>query len=445
MGLRFRKSVKICKGVKINLSKSGASLSLGGKGSTFNFSGRGAKHTIGLPGTGFSYTTSINKGKKSASRKSTAPSSRVASSVSTPSSVNVSMNDKGKVTILDENGNEIIDASIIRKIKATSSYKAMVENLDRQRREKINEMVSSSETENQKFIDIYTYSSYVKTKPQFEYEINNLKPKEFEAIPYDVEKPNEESIRKELTNEANEMIKGFFLTVGKQRKKYVEEHLFDRLNQETQKWEKGYSAYNQEQTKQKEIFEKQSLKENEEIKRFLTKKMNGDEKAICDEFDSWINEIELPVEININYDWFSTYGLMLLDVDLPEIEDLPQSIMIKTDSGNIKEKKKTQAELRGEYAKVVFGLAVMISSHVFAISPAIKDVAISGYTQRRNKAGGIFDAYVYSINFKRNQFEHVVVSVKDPIQFCLSSENRINMTSTSLLKEIKPFEYNELI
>ena len=32
MGFRFRKSVKICKGVKVNFSKSGASLSLGGRG-----------------------------------------------------------------------------------------------------------------------------------------------------------------------------------------------------------------------------------------------------------------------------------------------------------------------------------------------------------------------------------------------------------------------------
>ena len=32
MGLRFRRSVKICKGVKVNFSKSGAGLSLGGRG-----------------------------------------------------------------------------------------------------------------------------------------------------------------------------------------------------------------------------------------------------------------------------------------------------------------------------------------------------------------------------------------------------------------------------
>ena len=52
MGMRFRKSVKICKGVKVNFSKSGASLSLGGRGHSMNFGGRGTRATVGIPGTG---------------------------------------------------------------------------------------------------------------------------------------------------------------------------------------------------------------------------------------------------------------------------------------------------------------------------------------------------------------------------------------------------------
>ncbi len=439
MGLRYRKSVKICKGVKVNFSKSGPSLSIGGRGNSYNFSKRGARHTIGIPGTGLSYTSASHKRKKNTSHK------RSTSSVKVPSSVNLKMNDKGKVTILDNFGNEITDSTIIRRIKSTSNYKMMVENLDRQRKEKIDEMVSNSEEENKKFLNIYTYSSYVRSKIQYEYEINNLKPEEYEIISYDVEKPNEESVRKELTDEAEEVVKGFFLTVGKQRKMYVEEHLLERLNQEIKKWEEDKAIFDQDQKEQKEIYDQEFLEQFEEEKQFLIDKMNGEEEAICEEFDSWVNDIELPVEININYDWMNNSGIMLLDVDLPEIEDLPQTIMVKTDAGNIKEKKKTQSELRTEYARVVFGLAMVISSRVFAISPAVNGVAISGYTQRRNKIGDIYDAYVYSINFKRKEFEHVPVSTKEPIEFCLNSENRINMTSTGLLKDIKPFEYNELI
>lgn len=57
MGFRFRKSVKIAPGFKLNLSKSGGSLSIGGRGATVNISSRGVRSTYSIPGTGLSYVT----------------------------------------------------------------------------------------------------------------------------------------------------------------------------------------------------------------------------------------------------------------------------------------------------------------------------------------------------------------------------------------------------
>lgn len=56
MGLRIRKTLTIIPGVRLNLSKSGGSLSLGGKGMTVNLNKNGAKETVGLPGSGLSYS-----------------------------------------------------------------------------------------------------------------------------------------------------------------------------------------------------------------------------------------------------------------------------------------------------------------------------------------------------------------------------------------------------
>lgn len=55
MAFGFRKSLKITKGLKVNLSKSGASLSIGGKGLTHNISKRGRKTTASIPGSGLNY------------------------------------------------------------------------------------------------------------------------------------------------------------------------------------------------------------------------------------------------------------------------------------------------------------------------------------------------------------------------------------------------------
>ena len=54
-GLRFRKSWSILPGVKVNLSKTGVSTSLGGHGATVNLGTRSRSATIGIPGTGLSY------------------------------------------------------------------------------------------------------------------------------------------------------------------------------------------------------------------------------------------------------------------------------------------------------------------------------------------------------------------------------------------------------
>lgn len=63
MGLRYRKRIKIAKGLWLNLSGSGVSLSMGGAGATINLSSRrGATATFGIPGTGFSYRTSLGSG-----------------------------------------------------------------------------------------------------------------------------------------------------------------------------------------------------------------------------------------------------------------------------------------------------------------------------------------------------------------------------------------------
>jgi len=57
MPFRFRRSLRLAPGLRINLAKKGASISVGGRGFTRNFSRRGVRTTVGLPGTGLSYST----------------------------------------------------------------------------------------------------------------------------------------------------------------------------------------------------------------------------------------------------------------------------------------------------------------------------------------------------------------------------------------------------
>ncbi len=61
MPLRFRRTIKIAPGVKLNLSKGGVSTTVGTKNIKFNFGKRGVKRTIAIPGTGIQEVDYIDK------------------------------------------------------------------------------------------------------------------------------------------------------------------------------------------------------------------------------------------------------------------------------------------------------------------------------------------------------------------------------------------------
>jgi hypothetical protein len=76
MGFRFRKSVRIAPGLRINLGKKSASLSVGSRGATVNISDRGVKTTVGVPGTGMSYSEKVSSLSVSSSGSNSATSSK---------------------------------------------------------------------------------------------------------------------------------------------------------------------------------------------------------------------------------------------------------------------------------------------------------------------------------------------------------------------------------
>ena len=133
MGLRFRRSVKICKGVRLNFNKNSWGMSVGGRGYgySFNSKGRQTKH-IGIPGTGLSYVTSSSS--KSSYSKSRAKSQPTI----VQTTIRLHMDDDGNMTYFYPNGTQITDQSLINKIKRTDEFK---DEKDRMQREHNQEML----------------------------------------------------------------------------------------------------------------------------------------------------------------------------------------------------------------------------------------------------------------------------------------------------------------
>lgn len=64
MGLRFRKSIKVAPGVRVNMGKKSGSVSIGTTGARYTMSSTGKKTTtVGVPGTGLSHVSTSSKKK----------------------------------------------------------------------------------------------------------------------------------------------------------------------------------------------------------------------------------------------------------------------------------------------------------------------------------------------------------------------------------------------
>ena len=79
MGLRFNRRVQIIPGLRVNLSRSGPSLSIGHRGAWYTVGPRGRRVTVGLPAAGLYWTEKVSPAARSMAaigRRSSLRSSR---------------------------------------------------------------------------------------------------------------------------------------------------------------------------------------------------------------------------------------------------------------------------------------------------------------------------------------------------------------------------------
>jgi hypothetical protein len=73
LGFRFRKSIGILPGLRLNISKTGVSTSIGRPGGTVNIRGRRVRTTVGLPGSGLSYSQDVKLAESERTDEAAAP------------------------------------------------------------------------------------------------------------------------------------------------------------------------------------------------------------------------------------------------------------------------------------------------------------------------------------------------------------------------------------
>lgn len=366
-------------GVRMNLSKSGTSLSLGGRGARVTIGNSRITKTVGLPGTGLSYSE-------------TTRTNRVGGEI-TPK--------RARQLILSA----LAEQAIENELNAYNS-----------------------------FLSIANSSENLKNQTQFDAE---LLTKEFTLERYGLQKFGRWTVTKSYLKYLKKinlillvtLLGSIFLfskseiagTVGIVFSVYSFALQLPVLL--------GYGFYKSKRiVAENEMLIKkaQELHPAAEAQRIeqLNAIYNGDQEVLETELESaiegfsdYIAQLPHKFDLNVSFELRDKENVVL-DTDLPEIENVVIAETKKAlKSGEVSIKDKKEKEINQEYAVGVIGIAFNLASRIFNTSPCIKNVILTGYTQRLDdRIGKVRDHYIYKINFDRNLMSTLNLNGIDPLK-----------------------------
>lgn len=406
MAFRFRKSVKILPGVRVNFSSKGASLNLGPRGSSLSIGKQGIYSNTSIPGMGISFRKKISNNV----RNERVLKQQRLSEQQTMVSVVLSLLDDGNIIYKDENGN-FLDRKIVTKLWQQKSD--MLKNWLETKSEEIND------------IDLITTIHHDMPIPHNE--------PQFEEEEFDIEEPIEP---KKINIKKPFFLKFLFSPSSKQKYQDDLEKVENDFINSTNKFQEELELWK----KEKEEFEQVQ----NELKVNFSSLIRTDINIMSEYLEKVLQSLDWARETLVSYDINISTNSVYIDVDLPEIEDIPQKTATIAATGKkLNIKKKTEKQLRLEYATHIHAIALRVAAYTFATLPSIELIVISGYSQRLDKSTAHKnDEYLYSIKFNKSDFSKLnfeKIELIDPIKAFDNFENIRSMTATGIFKVVEPF------
>ncbi len=457
MSVRFRKTVSPGKGARVTFSKSGPSFSLGPRGASISHGKRGTYVNLGIPGTGLSTNMKIagsSKSKKAHSRsrtgsRATSPSPERVKTISELKrhmasdgslALKASIDDTGKITFeFTDTGETITDKAIIREIKKYPEMQALIEKLQRQKQREWDDLQRGMEDTNREFIDIFMLTPEVIPSRNYVDRLASLKPTKYRRKSFGESMPSQTDIELVLREKAEREIKSIF---GKKKKidEYVAANLSAFSAERISDWKKRRAAFEANEDERELAFNAKLMAKYQDEKKSLQRALESDADTVLDEVENCIFNISVSADVSAQVDYGN--GRVFLDLDLPEIEDLPRQTTKQLKSGQVKIVDKPQKQLKQEYAICVLGLAFFMAANIFNVNANIQEVLVSGYTQRRDKNGDVTDQYIYSILFPRKQL--VGKKIDNPLEDVNDFQNRMKLSTAFNFGTIRPYDLSEL-
>lgn len=403
MGFRFRKSITIIPGVRLNLSNGAPSLSVGPRGASVSIGRRGTFANLGLPGTGLSYRTRLDRTARAGNARRTAADPALRQS-------------------LEVQADELMSAiSAIANIHeltpdpATGADWAQLE------------------------------ARYLQSKTAPFDDPAPVRPVKPDALALPLPPDEREGVS---------FLGKWFESDAARAERLAENQR--RWQQECADIERENTLrqhrYTQQRTAWAEQYANWQFAASEHARQLATAHANASATFRTDSafFESQLAAVlaqtEWPRETLVAFEVRPEQSTVWLDVDLPEIEDMPDKVYAVNARGTeLTEKAMTQKAQRENYARHIHGCLFRLAGIVFHTLP-FDYVVIAGFTQRISKRSGYLeDEYILSCQCSRQKMgyinfaglEHV-----DPIEALGDDPVIRKMSSTFIFQAIQPLTQN---
>lgn len=392
MALRFRKSIKLAPGVRWNVSGSGSSWTFGPRGASIGVGKRGTFLNTGIPGTGFASRSKLSGGSE--------PRQQRAHGGSTTSvSMTCGIRDDGTLYFVDASGAPMPEHLVE---VAKKQNKDAILGLMQRKCDEINEQVESLGR-------LHHDTPDPRLKPTF------VAPAFDEPEP---ERPRPQAL-------------GMLDKVFASRRQRVESSNAaseEAFRTSMTAWQRAKSAFEAEVAKRRALVETGIYQDVDAMESFL---------------EGSLQDIEWPRETQVAVDIQDGGARVLLDVDLPELEDMPAKLAAVPARGlKLSVKDLGVTKVQRLYAEHVHAILFRLVGEVFAALPKAQTVVASGYSQRRDPATAhLRDDYLLSVRVKRQDFEtadFAHLSAIDVIEALTRFDLRRDMTKPQALKSIVP-------
>ncbi len=394
MALRFRRRITLAPGLRMNLSGSGISFSAGPRGASMTFGKRGTYLNTGIPGSGL-----YSRERLGGSPRSTAAPQRAGTEKVTISA-QVKIEEDGTLIFTDSTGAPL------------SEY--MIEQAKKQNRDAILGAIQSTCDEiNQRVesvAEVHLATPRPDTKPTFD------------PPPFDLPQPARPAPARP----------GFFAKLIRSKREAIERQNVDALRAyeiKLAEWQRAKVDYEATVATRRKLIEQD---------------IYTDAAAMEQHFEGVLGEIEWPRETAVSFEIPDGGTTVLLDVDLPEIEDMPTKAASVPQRGlKLTVKELPAAKVRKLYMGHVHGVLFRAIGEAFAALPTVQTVVASGYSQRPDKSTAkILDEYLLSIRVQREAWRQIDfgnLEALDPADALGRFDLRRQAAKTGVFDPISPF------